>query len=41
MYTGRTVEEAVRKWQEDAKWRVEQIARGLGVDMDLTQPPLV
>ena len=35
MYTGRTVEEAVRKWQEDAKWRVEQISRGLGVDMDL------
>ena len=35
MYEGRTIEEAGRKWQNDAKWRVEQIARYLGIDMDL------
>ena len=36
MYTGRSVPEAVRKWQQDAKWRVEQISRGLGIDMELS-----
>ena len=35
MYEGRTLDEAGRKWQNDAKWRVEQIARYLGIDMDL------
>ena len=35
MYEGRTIEEAGRKWQNDAKWRVEQIARYLGIDMDI------
>ena len=35
MYEGRTIAEAGRKWQNDAKWRVEQIARYLGIDMDL------
>ena len=35
MYEGRTIAEAGRQWQNDAKWRVEQIARYLGVDMDL------
>ena len=36
MYEGRTLAEAGRKWQNDAKFRVEQIARYLGVDMDLS-----
>ena len=34
-YEGRTIAEAGRQWQNDAKWRVEQIARYLGIDMDL------
>ena len=35
MYEGRTIAEAGRQWQNDAKWRVEQIARYLGIDMAL------
>ena len=35
MYEGRTIAEAGRQWQNDAKWRVEQIAQYLGIGMDL------